>query len=325
MISVQKRYSLLPASLLFGTLFMFSINVGVSAVILYSGMVTSVRGVPRVSAVAEVKHVPTVLSSTRDKTSFVGVDVTSATLPVGFESPIAGVSGTPVESAFPTATPVLSDTVVSPVSLFSTELMVSPTPRAIRKPKPTRIAKKSSVLSASISANIFSPGHSASPSPTITIRVKASVIPTPSVRPTPHNTPLTSSVASAHVSTKSLTPVANSLSGDIIFDLVNKHRASIGKAAFQKNAELCTIASARAPQIYEELYKGKGLHTGFKALNLSYWATENIANYQSEQIMVNWWLSDSIHKKAIESDHTYSCAACSGKFCSQIFTSFVKK
>jgi uncharacterized protein YkwD len=177
-----------------------------------------------------------------------------------------------------------------------------------KKPTPTAsprvIKRRTAEPNASISASLFKSQKS------------LSVSPKPSLSTAPTSRPTASTVVSSS---------QNSLSGDVIFTLVNQHRATIGKPAFEKHSELCTLAAARAPQVYEELYVTKKLHAGFKALNLPYWATENIAAYQTEAESVRWWLSDYIHKKAIESDAKYSCAACSGRYCSQIFTSFIKK
>ncbi|MDQ3099399.1 MAG: hypothetical protein M3Q44_06655 [bacterium] len=153
--------------------------------------------------------------------------------------------------------------------------------------------------------------------PTVRPTLKPTIMPTtiPSVKLTPSTAPMV----------KKVSPVVGSLSGDVIFDLINKHRLSIGKPALLKDDALCSIAQNRAPQISDELYGGKKMHSGFYSLALPYWATENIAAYTTEAQAVRWWLSDYIHKKAIESDAKYSCAACTGRFCSQIFTSFVKK
>lgn len=109
-----------------------------------------------------------------------------------------------------------------------------------------------------------------------------------------------------------------------LFQMTNDHRAKIGKPAFEKDDRLCKIAEGRAPQVKGELASG-ALHKGFKALNLPYWATENIAAYATMKENFNFLITDYIHKKAIESDNKYSCTACSGTSCSQVFSSFVAK
>ena len=106
--------------------------------------------------------------------------------------------------------------------------------------------------------------------------------------------------------------------------MVNDHRAKLGLKAFEKDDRLCKIARDRAPQVNSELNSGT-LHKGFKDLNLPYWATENIAAYQTIEENLRFWLSDYIHKKAIEGDSKFSCLACEGSSCSQVFTSFINK
>ena len=116
----------------------------------------------------------------------------------------------------------------------------------------------------------------------------------------------------------------NSSNAEILFQMTNDHRAKIGKPAFEKEERLCKIAESRAPMVKSELASGT-LHKGFKELNLNYWATENIAAYQTMSENFNFLITDYIHKKAIESDAKYSCTACTGTSCSQIFSSFVPK
>jgi uncharacterized protein YkwD len=123
----------------------------------------------------------------------------------------------------------------------------------------------------------------------------------------------------------SFTPVSQGNSNsEAVFQMVNDYRSQLGLKAFEKDERLCKIAEQRAPQVNSELQNGT-LHKGFKDLNLPYWASENIAAYSTIQQDFNFWISDYIHKKAIESDNKYSCVACSGASCSQIFTSFVSK
>lgn len=120
------------------------------------------------------------------------------------------------------------------------------------------------------------------------------------------------------------TPTLTSSNADILFQMTNDHRAKIGKPAFEKDDRLCKIAEGRAPQVNSELSSGT-LHKGFKALNLPYWATENLAAYQTMKENFHFLVTDYIHRVAIESDHKYSCTACVGTSCSQIFSSFVSK
>jgi uncharacterized protein YkwD len=110
-----------------------------------------------------------------------------------------------------------------------------------------------------------------------------------------------------------------------LFAMANEHRAKIGLPAFEKEEKVCQMVAQRAPQVYDEVFKEGPMHKGFKALNLPYWATENIAAYDSIDKNFDFWLRDDIHRKAIESAAKYSCVACSGTYCSQIFTSFIPK
>ena len=110
-----------------------------------------------------------------------------------------------------------------------------------------------------------------------------------------------------------------------LFAMVNDHRSKLGLPVFEKEDRVCQMVASRAPQVYDEVFKDGPMHKGFKALNLPYWATENIAAYDSIEKNFDFWLRDDIHRKAIESAAKYSCVACSGTYCSQIFTSFVPK
>jgi uncharacterized protein YkwD len=111
-----------------------------------------------------------------------------------------------------------------------------------------------------------------------------------------------------------------------LFQMANEHRKSIGLPAFEKEERICKMAESRAPQVHAEVFGGAGpIHKGFRALNLPYWATENAAAYESVERNFKFWMSDYIHKKAIEGPSKYSCVACSGSSCSQIFTSFIPK
>lgn len=139
----------------------------------------------------------------------------------------------------------------------------------------------------------------------------------PSVSPSSTPSPVPSE------STKNETNLT-SPNAQILFDMTNSHRAKIGKPALEKEERLCKIAENRAPQVNSELKNGT-LHKGFRELNLPYWATENIAAYSTMEQNFNFLVTDYIHRKAIESDAKYSCTACVGTSCSQIFSSFLPK
>lgn len=116
------------------------------------------------------------------------------------------------------------------------------------------------------------------------------------------------------------------LDSNLIQDLINAHRASIGKPAFQTEPALCQLAQVRSTELQGELFEGKGyLHSGLYNRNLPYWITENAKYGSNEAGTVRWWLNSPIHRSAIEGDHVYSCGACSGTKCSQLFTSYTPK
>ncbi len=127
--------------------------------------------------------------------------------------------------------------------------------------------------------------------------------------------------------TPSSVPVIQKLAANAekLFEMANQHRKELGLAPFEKEEKICKIAETRAPQVHDEVFVEGPLHKGFKALNLPYWATENIAAYSTIEQNFKFWITDAIHKKAVEGPSKYSCIACSGTSCSQIFTSFIPK
>lgn len=116
------------------------------------------------------------------------------------------------------------------------------------------------------------------------------------------------------------------LNPELVFQLINAHRVDIGKPAFVKDEALCSLASTRSSELYGELFEGKGyLHSGLYNRNLPYWITENAKWGSNEAGTVQWWLHSPIHRSAIEGDYMYSCGACQGSMCSQLFTSYTPK
>jgi hypothetical protein len=115
-----------------------------------------------------------------------------------------------------------------------------------------------------------------------------------------------------------------SLDANLIFDLINAHRASIGKPAFLKDDALCSLAITRSLELPAEFANGS-LHSGLYNRGLPYWITENAKWGSNEAGTVQWWLNSPIHRSAIQGDHIYSCGACNGTQCSQLFTSYVSK
>lgn len=116
-----------------------------------------------------------------------------------------------------------------------------------------------------------------------------------------------------------------SLNADVLFSMVNSYRQSIKLPPFQKNDLICTVAAKRAPEVYGEIYVSGPMHKGFWNMDLPYWATENIIFMRNEQEALNWWLNSPIHRSQIQGEYTYSCIACQGQACSQVFTSFIPK
>lgn len=154
------------------------------------------------------------------------------------------------------------------------------------------------------------------PTPTITVTPTASITIAPSIVPNPmQQAPM------------DLYPAEGpNLDANLIQDLINAHRASIGKPAFQTDAALCQLAQIRSAELHGELFEGKGsLHSGLYNRNLPYWITENAKYGSNEAGTVRWWLNSPIHRSAIEGDHVYSCGACTGTQCSQLFTSYTPK
>lgn len=116
-----------------------------------------------------------------------------------------------------------------------------------------------------------------------------------------------------------------SLNPDLILQLINLHRKSKSLAPFRKDTQLCELAEARAPELDEEIFSTKRLHEGLYNRDIPFWITENMAHYPSEEVIVNWWLNSAIHRAAIEGDSIYSCGACYGDSCAQLFTSYMPK
>lgn len=115
-----------------------------------------------------------------------------------------------------------------------------------------------------------------------------------------------------------------SLNAERLFQLINDYRIQLGLPAFQKDPVICDIAKQRGPALDREVETGT-IHAGFYALNLPYWATENMKYGGNEQEMFNWWLNSPIHRRAIEGEFKFACGECYGRSCNQIFTSYIEK
>lgn len=114
------------------------------------------------------------------------------------------------------------------------------------------------------------------------------------------------------------------LDSNLILSIINSHRASIGKPAFSTDPNLCSLAQARSIELAGEFANGT-LHSGLYNRNLPYWITEDTKWGSNEAGTVQWWLNSPVHRKAIEGDYAYSCGACQGSACAQLFTSYTPK
>lgn len=111
---------------------------------------------------------------------------------------------------------------------------------------------------------------------------------------------------------------------DTIFNLINEYRGRLGLPPFEKDANLCSIAASRGPEMPGEIAAGT-LHSGLYNRNLPYWITENMKYGGNEVDTVNWWLNSPIHHAAIVSNAKYACGTCVGDVCDMLFTSYVPK
>lgn len=125
---------------------------------------------------------------------------------------------------------------------------------------------------------------------------------------------------------KSMVPATGQqVDANVIFDLINSHRSSIGLPAFQKDEALCSLANTRSFELHDELFVNFNLHSGLYNRNLPYWITEDAKWGSNEAGTVQWWLNSPVHRRAIEGNYTYSCGACNGSQCAQLFTSYTPK
>lgn len=116
-----------------------------------------------------------------------------------------------------------------------------------------------------------------------------------------------------------------SLDSDSVFHIVNNYRLKAGLPTFVKDQWLCELAQSRRAELHGEIFEGKGIHSGLRKRALPFWVTENMKLGSSEGEVVSWWLHSPIHRKALYSNHPYSCGVCEGRICIQLFTSFIPK
>lgn len=110
------------------------------------------------------------------------------------------------------------------------------------------------------------------------------------------------------------------LDPETLLNLSNTHRISLGLIPFEKNDKLCQIAAERSPEVYNEIFITGRFHEGFRARNLDHKIAENIIFNKTETGAFNWWLSSAVHKNTIEGSYKYSCVACTGNTCVQLFS-----
>lgn len=127
-----------------------------------------------------------------------------------------------------------------------------------------------------------------------------------------------------------IAPAANTnptatLSADLLFSMVNDHRASINLPPFEREAKICAVADSRRIEMTQEIYSGIPMHAGFYAKNLPYWATENMIYQHTEAEALNWWLNSPIHRSALEGSYKYACGVCNGEVCNLVFTNYDPK
>lgn len=121
-----------------------------------------------------------------------------------------------------------------------------------------------------------------------------------------------------------VTSAETQVNADIIFNLINKYRETRGLPPFEREDKLCSLALARSSELTNELSNGT-LHSGLYNRNMPYWVWENAKVGSNEEGTVQWWINSPIHHASIIGDYKYSCGACSGNRCSQLFTSYAPK
>ncbi len=206
----------------------------------------------------------------------------------------------PSPTPVPTPAPIVKSIVEKPMPTLApqvtVEKFIGPTLPIVEKKVEVKTEK------------ILLPENVATPEASV-VTTKSS--PTPIATPTPTPTPINTPPSSQNF--------------DLIWNMINEHRNKIGLPAFEKDERLCKIAQNRGPQLHNEIFGDGIMHQGMKDLNLPYWNTENIVAYESEQRNFDWWMSDDIHRRAIESNNKYSCGTCFGNACVQEFSSFIPK
>ena len=124
------------------------------------------------------------------------------------------------------------------------------------------------------------------------------------------------------------TPTNLQLSGgldpEVLFNMANSYRASLGLPGFEKDALVCEIAAGRGPELNGEMANGN-MHAGLFGDNHPFWITENMISMRTNEEAFNWWLRSSVHRGQLQGDFKYACAACAGNTCVLVFTNYISK
>lgn len=207
----------------------------------------------------------------------------------------------------PIVKPTVAPSIATPIPAPSTKPIPSPSATPISSP---------------ISTPFPTPTSSPTPKPT------SKPTPVPTFSPIPININASASaIPKVVLIIPSPKPIIKqkSLDSELILKLINDQRNKLKLPAFEKDQKLCTLALYRGPQLYDEIFNTGKLHFGLYDLNLPYWITENMAYFDSEQLVVQWWMRSFIHRSAILGDFKYSCGVCVGNACAQLFTNYIPK
>lgn len=115
------------------------------------------------------------------------------------------------------------------------------------------------------------------------------------------------------------TPTPINLDAEKLFEIIQSWRTSENLQPYVKDERLCEIARTRVTED-EPQDNHAGLYKRYR--NLPYLISENTTIALNEQGALNLWLDSPPHAKALREKYQYSCVACKGNYCSQIFSNF---
>lgn len=101
-----------------------------------------------------------------------------------------------------------------------------------------------------------------------------------------------------------------------LFEIIQNWRTSEGLPKYEKNEQLCSIASDRADD--PELDNHKGLYEKYSTL--PFVVQENLAIGSDEKLVLTGWLQSPSHAETLRKPYAYSCVICKNNYCSQIFS-----